>query len=160
MGTRVLLPSAFSVAQSDDTAPAALSCPPRRRHNLEIPISPLSPCGTVCFGCPARRLDLFLPIILILSWGVIGIELSVWKSLLRTQRIKESSEAELWKDSCPRPLGREGSGFSEQWFGQQVGVALGMIFSAFSVAMGHGECCHFQPSLHYLVKMQVNCPVV
>lgn len=35
MSTPVLLPSAFSVAQSDDTALAALSCPPRRRHNRE-----------------------------------------------------------------------------------------------------------------------------
>lgn len=28
------LPVAFSVAQSDDTAPTALRCSPRRRHNL------------------------------------------------------------------------------------------------------------------------------
>ena len=92
--------------------------------------------------------------------GIIGIELSGWKFLLRTQRIEENSEAELWKDSCPTPLGRDGSGFSERWRGPQVGVAQEIVFSAFSVAMGHGEHCHFRPSLHYLMKMQVDCPVV
>lgn len=107
--TPVRLPDAFPVAPSADTAPAALSCSPRRRHRREIPISP---CGTVCSG-PASKPGLFLPVILILSSGVIGIELSVWKLLLGTQRIEESLEAELWEDSCRRPFGRGGSGFLE-----------------------------------------------
>lgn len=41
----------------------------------------------------------------------MGIELSVWKFLLRTQSIEESLEAERGEDSCQRLLGRDGSGF-------------------------------------------------
>lgn len=100
-------------------------------QSREIPVSPLSPCGTVYFGCQARKPGLFLPIILILSWGVIGIELSVWKFLLRTQGIEESLEAELWEDSCQRPLGRDGSDFLEWWRGQQVDISIGRDFLLF-----------------------------
>lgn len=101
----VCLPRAFLVAPSGDTAPAARSFSPTH----EVPVGPFPACGAVCFGRRARE-PLF-PIIVILSWGVIGTELLVWKFLLRTQSTEWSWEAELGQDSCQRPLGRGGSGF-------------------------------------------------
>ena len=110
-------------------------CPQRLSNKTsqprEIPISPFSPCSTVCFGCRARKPSLFLPIILILILGCNWNEPSVWKLLLRTQRIEEGLESELWKDSCLRPLGRDGSGFLEHWWGQQVGVPFRSDFPLF-----------------------------
>lgn len=131
MSTAVRPPSAFSVAPSADTAPSrALSCSPRRRHGGQRSQSaPFSLRRCVLWPC--QKAGLFLPIILILSRGVIGIELSVWKLLVRTQRIEERSEAELREDSCPRPLGRGGSGFLERQYGPQVDVSFGRDFLVF-----------------------------
>lgn len=79
------------------------------------------------------------------------------KFLLRAQRMEESWEAVLRKGPCPRPLGRDGSGFLELRYGQQVAVALGALL-CFSVATGHGA--HRRPlsSLHCWMKIRVHCP--
>lgn len=130
----------------------------RRRHLLRDPNQPASPCGTVCSGCPARKPGLFLPIILILSWGVIGIELSVWKLLLRTQRTGESSEAELWEDSRRRPLGRaalvsRSDGMASRW--RFPAEEISWFFSSYRPC----ERCHFLPSLHSLINTWVDSSV-
>lgn len=128
MSTAVHPPNAFLVAPSAGTAPShALSCSPRRRHGGQR--SQSAPFSLrYCVLWPCQKAGLFLPIILIPSRSVIGIELSVWKLLVRTQRIEERLEAELWEDSCRRPLGRGGSGFLEPQYGPQVDVSFGRDF--------------------------------
>lgn len=128
MSTAVHPPNTFLVAPSADTAPSrALSCSPRRPHGGQRSQSALFSLRH-CVLRPCQKASLFLPIILIPSRGVIGIELSVWKLLVRTQRIEERSEAELWEDSCRRPLGRGGFGFLEPQYGPRVDVSLGRDF--------------------------------
>lgn len=156
----VLVPhTAFSVAQSEDRAPAA----PQRLSNKtsqprEIPISPFSPCSTLCFGCRARKPSLSLPIILIIILGYNWIEPSVWKLLLRTRRIERGlGVSELWKDSCLRPLGRDGSWFLGALVRPTGGCSLPGVTSALSGAMRRSEHCHFLPSLHYLMNTWARC---
>lgn len=94
-----------------------------------------------------------LPIILILSWGVIGIELLVWKFLLRTQSTEWSWEAELGRTFARRVLaGLAGMSWMAVW--PTGGCFRPETLPAVSGAGGRGEHCHF---LHYLVNMWAAC---
>lgn len=73
---------------------------------VQIWISPFSPQWHCVLWLPGQKAGLwYLPIILMLSWGVTGTGFWVWKFLLRAQKVGGSSEAVPRKDSSLRPLG-------------------------------------------------------
>lgn len=123
---------------------------------VQIRISPFSPRGTVCFGCVARKLGLYLPIILMLSRGVTGTGFWVWKFLLRAQKVGGSSEAAPRKDSSPEASWLGDFYFLEWCDGRQVGVPSGSNFLPFQWLWAIVTALTYLPCLQYSTSPQMN----
>ena len=153
-------PTAFSVAHSADRTPAALSGSPSRRHSRERSQSAHSlPAALWALAAGPESQAYFYLSFWYLSWGVIGMSPQCGNSYSEHEGLKRA-----WSLNSGRTLawGLLAGMALLSW---SAGEASRWVFPlewlpALSVAMGHGEHCHFLPSLHYLMNAWVSRSVV